>query len=72
MDDFMYDRGFPYKVSNMHQMFNMLRSGGGKRAVVANVEDNYYIGYYDPIEATNIAAAARRIRKYRVIDVAVL
>lgn len=71
MDSFMENKGFPYRLDNMHQMFTMLRTRGSSDAVVVRMDEgHYYVGYYDHVSATNVAATARAIRKFKVTDVA--
>jgi len=71
---FFESKGFPYRISNMDQMFSTVASAGDKTAVIVQVNSinypsRYYVGYYDPIQATNVAAKARRIRKFKVLGV---
>jgi hypothetical protein len=73
-EDFFESKGLPYEAKNMAQLFSCIRTASTQVAVVAAVEvkgkDRYFIGYYDPIAATNKAAEIRRVRKFKVKDVA--
>lgn len=68
--EFFESKGLPYRLENMGQMFGAVASAGSQTAVIARTEtDNFYVGYYSPIAATNKAAEIRRVRKYKVVDV---
>ena len=71
--EFFESKGLPYRLENMGQMFGSVASAGSQTAVVVRVgdgiKDRFYVGYYNPIEATNKAAELRRVRKFPVSDV---
>ena len=75
---FFWERGLPYEATNMSQLYSALSTAGVQSVVVAVVEAanpqnaHYYYGYASHIiGARDRAAAIKRVRKYRVLDVSV-
>ncbi len=67
-DEFMEQRGLPYRIDNASQMLSSIATRGPKTAVVAQVDGlHHYIGYYYEDAVPSVVRNLSRIRKYRVV-----